>query len=206
MFSFAADRMRSRAGWALSILLVCFGNSVAERLPIKTYTTADGLAQNAVNQIVLDSRGFLWFCTEDGLSRYDGYTFTNYGVEHGLADSQVRTLLETRDGEYWVGTESGLCRFNPRGRPLTADQNNNRRATNKIQPTTADPMFVRCRTNDQSKMGSGYVLLEDQTGVVWCGAGRGLYRLEQTNGEWVLRFIEIGLPRAVENDMIVHAL
>ncbi len=40
----------------------------AERLPIKTYTTADGLAHNAVNRIVRDSRGFLWFCTFEGLS------------------------------------------------------------------------------------------------------------------------------------------
>src|SRR4029077_15023802 len=53
----------------------------AERLPIKTYTTADGLPHNSVIRIVRDSHGFLWFCTLRGLSRFDGYTFTNYGVE-----------------------------------------------------------------------------------------------------------------------------
>src|SRR5438132_6234275 len=90
----------------------------AQQLPIKTYTTADGLAQNAVNRIVRDSRGFLWFCTEEGLSRYDGYTFTNYGVEQGLPNRRVKDLLETREGEYWVATGGGLCRFNPKGRPV----------------------------------------------------------------------------------------
>jgi ligand-binding sensor domain-containing protein len=90
----------------------------SEQLPIKTYTTADGLAQNAVNRIVRDSRGFLWFCTEEGLSRFDGYTFTTYGVEQGLPSGRVTDLLETREGEYWVSCAGGLCRFNPLGKPL----------------------------------------------------------------------------------------
>ena len=72
----------------------------AERLPIKTYTTADGLAHNQVKRIVRDSRGFLWFCTADGLSRFDGYAFTTFGVEQGLPHPVVNDLLETRGGEY----------------------------------------------------------------------------------------------------------
>jgi ligand-binding sensor domain-containing protein/two-component sensor histidine kinase len=188
-------------------------SGVAEHLPIKTYTTADGLAQNAVNRIVRDSRGFLWFCTEDGLSRYDGYTFTNYGVEQGLPSGQVIDLLETRAGEYWVATYSGLCRFNPKGRPSSVvrglsptDQNNNQRTRDNGQGVTDDPMFVLFRPHDHPRTGSVNVLLEDRTGAVWCGTGQGLYRLEQTDGEWMLRFVEIGLPREVENDMIVRAL
>jgi ligand-binding sensor domain-containing protein len=54
--------------------------SRAERLPVKTYTTADGLAHNSVHRIVRDSRGFLWFTTAEGLSRFDGYSFNNYGT------------------------------------------------------------------------------------------------------------------------------
>jgi len=44
----------------------------AERLPLKTYSTADSLANNEINKIFRDSRGFLWFCTAGGLSRFDG--------------------------------------------------------------------------------------------------------------------------------------
>ena len=197
---------RSQLRWLVFAFLLIPSLVSAQQLPIKTYTTADGLAQNAVNRIMRDSRGFLWFCTEDGLSRYDGYTFTNYGVEQGLPDNQVRNMLETREGEYWIGIQSGLCRFNPKGRPMPTNQNNTQRTTNNGQQTTDDPMFVLYRSNDHSTMGSVNVLLEDRTGVVWCGAGRGLYRLEKTDGEWALRFVEIGLPREVENDMIVHAL
>src|SRR5262249_23924726 len=79
----------------------------AERLPIKTYTTADGLARDSINRIVLDSHGFLWFCTPEGLSRFDGYRFTNYGTDQGLPSRFVEDLLETRSGEYWAATQAG---------------------------------------------------------------------------------------------------
>jgi ligand-binding sensor domain-containing protein/signal transduction histidine kinase len=199
--------------WAMSLLSVGSNTVTAERLPVRAYTTADGLPQNAVNRIVRDSRGFLWFCTEDGLSRYDGYTFTNYGVEQGLPDGQVKDLLETREGEYWVATFSGLCRFNPKGHPWSVvrdrsptDQNNKQRTADDGRRMTDDPMFVLYLPNDHSQTGSVNVLLEDSTGAVWCGTGRGLYRLEQTKGEWTLRVVEIGLPREVENDMRIRAL
>src|SRR5262249_27591342 len=146
-----------------------------------------------------------------GLSRYDGYAFTNYGVEQGLPGGEVNDLLETRDGEYWVATFSGLCRFNPKGHlpsaargPLPTDQNNDRRVADGGQRETDDLMFFS--PNDQSRIGSVNALLEDRTGVVWCGAGQGLYRLEHKDGQWLLRFVEIGLPREVEKDMRVRAL
>jgi len=199
-------RLVYRTVWAIAFVIVLPGNAKPERLPIKTYTTSEGLAQNSVNRIVRDSRGFLWFCTEGGLSRYDGYSFTNYGVEQGLPDSQVRDLLETRDGEYFVGAFSGICRFNPKGRPSATDQRNTQPAADVGRRATDDPMFVLYHTTDNSRTGSGNALLEDHTGAVWCGAGRGLYRLEPNDGDWTLRFVDIGLPHEVENDMIVRAL
>src|SRR5438876_1393729 len=99
------------------VLLLLVPAVNGERLPVKTYTTADGLAHNVVNKIVRDSRGFLWFCTREGLSRFDGYSFTNYGIRQGLPSANVNDLLETREGVYWVATAGGLCRFNPLGKP-----------------------------------------------------------------------------------------
>src|SRR5258708_23179666 len=89
----------------------------AERLPLKPYTVADGLPNNVINKIVRDSRGFLWFCTGEGLSRFDGYSFTNYGVDQGLPHTMVNDFLETRNGELWIGTNGGLVLFNPKGEP-----------------------------------------------------------------------------------------
>src|SRR6266480_5191037 len=95
-------------------LCVCL-TTRAERLPLKAYTTTDGLAHNVINKIVRDSRGFLWFCTADGLSRFDGYEFRNYGTNEGLPHPVVNDLLETRAGEYWIATNGGLVHFNVNG-------------------------------------------------------------------------------------------
>ena len=98
----------------LGLLLCASGISHAEQLPARTYTTADGLPRDLITRIVRDSHGFLWFCTGDGLSRFNGYEFTTYGVEHGLPHPFINDLLETRRGVYWVATNGGgVARFNP---------------------------------------------------------------------------------------------
>jgi len=97
------------------LLLPAFAH--AERLPLKPYTVADGLPNNVINKIVRDARGFLWFCTGEGLSRFDGYSFTNYGVDQGLPHTMVNDFLETRKGELWIATNAGLVRFDPKGEP-----------------------------------------------------------------------------------------
>ncbi len=178
--------------WVLGLLSVGSNVVPAERLPVRSYTTADGLAQNAINRIVRDSRGFLWFCTEEGLARFDGYTFTNYTTADGLPHPIVRSFLETRSGDYWVGTYYGVCRFNPKGRRLSATESDNQQD---------DAMFVL-----NSQPGTVNALFEDRAGVVWAGSGRGLFRFDQVNGEWTVREIEIGLPQAVEKDVIVRTL
>src|SRR4051812_36752606 len=56
----------------------------ASRLPVKTYVVADGLLRDTIYKIKQDSRGFLWFCTAEGVSRFDGYSFTNFTAKDGL--------------------------------------------------------------------------------------------------------------------------
>src|SRR5437870_4476697 len=97
------------------------GNISAEQLPVRIYTTADGLPRDFILRIVRDSHGFLWLCTGDGLSRFNGYDFTTYGVEQGLPHPVINDLLETRRGVYWVATNGGgVARFNPS--PLRNEQ------------------------------------------------------------------------------------
>src|SRR5436189_6354945 len=97
----------------LTLLILLPSLARAERLPLKPYTVADGLPNNVINKIVQDSRGFLWFCTAEGLSRFDGYQFINYGTRQGLPNRAVNDLLEARDGTYWVATFGGLAYFAP---------------------------------------------------------------------------------------------
>jgi ligand-binding sensor domain-containing protein len=79
-------------GWRAILILLCAFPSLvkSDLLPIRSYTTTDGLAADHVDCILPDSRGFLWFCTPEGLSRFDGYHFVNYGVREGLANRIYR--------------------------------------------------------------------------------------------------------------------
>jgi signal transduction histidine kinase len=198
---FEADLVARCAAVVVGLLLAMPAVIQAERLPIRTYTTADGLAQNSVNRIVRDSRGFLWFCTEDGLSRYDGYTFTNYGVEQGLPNRRVTDLLETGDGEYWVATGGGLCRFNPQGRPWSVvrgpspmGQSNHQQAMDDRQQTTDDSMFTVFYPGADDRTRFVNALVQDRAGTIWCGTQRGLFRLERGGAPIRLTPVDVGLP------------
>jgi ligand-binding sensor domain-containing protein/signal transduction histidine kinase len=175
-------------GMTLIVLLLVLATVAhGERLPIKIYTTADGLPNNEVNKIVRDSRGFLWFCTQEGLSRFDGYTFTNYGTAEGLPHPNVNDILETRGGEYWVATNAGLVRFNPKGRPAKSGVSVNDAGT--------PAMFTVVVTTDEDRH-ARYIsaLLEAQDGQIWCGTYKGLYRLQTINDQLSLGAVDVGMP------------
>jgi ligand-binding sensor domain-containing protein/signal transduction histidine kinase len=157
----------------------------AERLPIQAYTTAEGLTHNHISRIRSDSRGFLWFCTDEGLSRFDGHSFRNYTVRDGLPHPWVNDLLETRDGAYWVATDGGVCRYYPTGKQRF-----------RVYRPSARPGAARINA-----------LLEDPDGNVWCGTYDGLYRMLRTGRDDV-RFIreEIGAPADYYEGSLINSV
>src|ERR1017187_9020476 len=156
--------------WLLSSYLA------AERLPVKVYTTADGLARNRVTGIVADSKGFIWLCTGEGLSRFDGYRFVNYGTRDGLASRNINDLLEARDGAYWVATAEGLCRLHPK---------------------TPNRLFTVFERPSADFAHAANALAQDRAGAIWTATDAGLYRVEIASpaGEGKLGGVDIGLCR-----------
>jgi ligand-binding sensor domain-containing protein len=111
----AARRALLFAAVATLLWLAFPPGAAAEQLPVKVYTVENGLAHNRIKHIVQDSRGFLWFCTADGLSRFDGSQFVNYQLDDGLLAPSINDLVEAGDGTYWIATNSdGVFRFDPR--------------------------------------------------------------------------------------------
>lgn len=90
--------------WLLYILVLLWNLSPAQQYnyTFTNYTTANGLADNTVNTILQDSRGFLWFGTREGLSRFDGTNFRNYfagkNVSSSLPGNSVAFLAEYKPG------------------------------------------------------------------------------------------------------------
>lgn len=81
-------------------------------------TIDNGLSSNSINTIIQDKKGFLWFGTEDGLNRYDGYSFKVYrnkrGDKNSLSNNFIWSMCEDKNGMIWIGTDGGgLNRFNP---------------------------------------------------------------------------------------------
>ena len=186
------------------VLLLCFLPSThAERLPLKGYTVADGLAHNVVNKIFRDSRGFLWFGTNDGLSRFDGYTFANYGTAEGLPHPTVNDILETPAGDYWVATNGGVCKFNLRGVPTS---NFNLEHNGAARPVR-QPMFTVIVPPDNDRLSRAITtLLQDRDGMLWFGTAKGLYRLEQLGERVQLLPVDIGIPSEYTEQKYINAL
>ena len=74
----------------------------------RTFTTAQGLANNDVRSITEDKTGNLWFGTDGGgVSRYDGKSFSTFTTAQGLANNSVRSITEDKTGNLWFGTYGG---------------------------------------------------------------------------------------------------
>lgn len=80
------------------------------------YNVDNGLSQNKVNAILQDHLGIMWFGTEDGLNKFDGYTFKVYRRDpedkYSLGNNTINALAEDRNWNLWIGTQNGLYKFN----------------------------------------------------------------------------------------------
>lgn len=148
----------------------------SERLPIKIYSSADGLGSSFIDFLMRDSRGFMWFCTRDGLSRFDGARFITYRVGDKNAPPGIESIYETHDGTYWITTTAGLYRFKPGA------------ATQGAQ-TSGDRPFL----NAEFVSGGRGPLLEDRAGNLWY-ASDDLYRLKEQHGKFEFEPMNLRVP------------
>ncbi|MET0857457.1 MAG: two-component regulator propeller domain-containing protein, partial [Telluria sp.] len=155
----------------LCLLLCClFGAALAapaRSLRFEQLNDEHGLAQETILSIVQDGDGFMWFGSQGGLSRFDGYRVTTYRNEVGnprsLTNNWVRVLHLDRAGRLWLGTDGGLDRFDP-----------------------VTQTFVHFRANDAAKRGSGNLhiqaLAEDGKDGLWIGTSDGLQHFDMKTG------------------------
>lgn len=97
-------------------VVMCF-SSVAHNFMFKHLEVRDGMPSNQINAIYKDSRGFMWFGTASGLTRYDGYRFkVFYSSDNdptSLPDSYIEKIVEDGEGRLWIRTgENGYIIYN----------------------------------------------------------------------------------------------
>lgn len=152
-------------------------NIFAEHLPVKIYTSADGLGSSFINAMLRDSRGFLWFATRDGLSRFDGREFTTYQIGASEAPPGIEQIYQARNDIYWIATTAGIYRFDP-----------NRQSNSQIVKETArNVLDAQLIAPDRG------TICEDSKGRLWVGGG--FSRIEETaDGKFSVNNVEIDFP------------
>src|SRR5215831_21394382 len=182
----ARDLSRHLRVLALVVLVVFIGS--AEHLPIKSYTSADGLGIGAVKRIVRDSHGFLWLCTQNGVSRFDGTRFVSHSVEStGIPFGSTNDLLES-DGAYWVATNAkGVWR-------VAASSVSSTLKIRSVPPGRAEPpQFKVYPVGDEPASNRVNVLYRDGAGRLWAGTDAGLFRMDDLHSAGKFHPVPLGL-------------
>ena len=174
-----------RAGLCLALWLLCLPviSAHGERFSIKQYGVPDGLGSSFIQNIFQDSQGFLWVCTRDGLSRFDGSKFTTYKTADGLPNPTINSILENADGTFWVATNGGgVCKFDPAGKRRSA------------RGEKSGALFATYQIGHTEKSNRVNIVYRNASGVIYVGTDEGLFRLEQTpEGE---RFQSVAIRHA----------
>jgi transcriptional regulator with GAF, ATPase, and Fis domain/ligand-binding sensor domain-containing protein len=138
-----------------------------------------GLSQSIVKCILQDREGFMYFGTEDGLNRYDGYTFTvmrnNPEDLNSLSYNDINAMHLDFEGNIWIGTfNSGLNKYNPYTKKVT-----------RFLHKTTDPNSI---SHDNIN-----AICSDSLGIIWVGTDNGLNKLtpkESSSDEYLIeRFL-----------------
>lgn len=151
-------------------------------------TIEQGLSQNTVLAVLQDSRGFIWLGTEDGLNRFDGYTFKVYRHDPddpgSLSNNFIRAIYEDTPGTIWIGTQGGgINRFDPK--------------TGSFTRYTYKPSTPNCLSNNVV-----WTIRGGPPGVVWIGTDNGLNRFDCKTETFTRWFHQEDNPNSLSNGKV----
>lgn len=149
-------------------------------------TTNNGLSNNFVSDIIQDKYGFLWFATDDGLNRFDGYEFKVYrnnpSDKNSLSDNTVISFASDAKGNIWMGTKNGFVNcYDPELNKFTSWEI-------KSDITKDNPITT---------------LYIDRSKHVWIGTYRsGLFRLDPKTGKIDHWLAEAKNPKSLSSNYV----
>jgi ligand-binding sensor domain-containing protein len=155
-------------------------------LRFQRVSLTQGLSQTSVSSITQDNQGFMWFGTQYGLNRYDGYKFKVFAHQPGRSNSLsgvfVRSLFKDRAGILWVGCDQSLDKFDPVTETFT---------------------HFSIKTPDGKGPGATVMhMSQSRNGVLWLSTRNGLYSLEPTSGRIARYAHDPNNPRSLSSSYI----
>ncbi len=160
----------------------------APTLRFEHLSVEDGLAQETVLATTQDRDGFMWFGTQNGLSRFDGYRFVNFrnvvGDPTTLGSNYIRVLHVDRTGRLWIGTDGGLALYDAK--------------------TQAFRRFLPSDESARRGNGNRHVLAiaDDGKNGLWLGTSDGLQHFDIASGRFRIWHHVAGDPDSLANDEI----
>jgi ligand-binding sensor domain-containing protein len=174
----------------LVLILGCFVTEIAlaqQQILFRNYSVLDGLTSNTVWCIGQDSKGYMWFGTKNGISRFDGYQFKAYQFNEknpeSLGNNFVLTITEYDDKTFWIATQGGVYildvekesfkKFNQLQNQTTFDILRDKKGNMWIS-TKANGVYCYNPVNKQLKnyktsANAVRTIVEDSSGKIWIG-------------------------------------
>ena len=97
-----------------SLLIICYYTLVQINGQVITnYTTSEGLLDNFVECLDVDSQDNIWFGTSMGLQMFDGDNWVTYNTTDypDMVSDNIKVIRAMNNGDIWIGTDFGACRF-----------------------------------------------------------------------------------------------
>ena len=166
---------------AISVIIILFFSirMVYTQSPIfRNFNVKDGVASSEVYAAIQDAKGYMWFATENGASRYDGVSFKTFTVADGLADNTIIFVQEDSQKRIWFTPLSGLPSYYYKG---------------KIYPLPVEEKYKKYKTNP---------FVEDKDGTLWFGTIEGVFKFYRDNRTVYEKISIVGKGRSV--DFIIY--
>lgn len=202
-------RFRVFIGFILSLFIISnlgWECLAFDGINFRNITVEEGLSQATVETILQDKKGYIWIGTNDGLNRYNGYSFEVFREDkndkNSIANNYILALEEDKDGNIWVGTIKGLSKISSDYKTITnyfdSEEDGNLSHykiggilvldDGTILVGTSDGMniynkysdsFERIYNNGELSNEDIYSLDQDEEGNIWVGTANGLNKISK---------------------------
>jgi len=152
--------------WNILLLFNTTASGQYKVVKFGSLTINNGLSQSNVKSILKDRTGYMWFSTDDGLNKYDGYNFTIYRHNpkdiHSLPSNNTTIIFEDKAGNMWVGSNYGLSLYN-RDKDSFTTFNSNKNDYSTLSSDDINSIFQDSKNNIWVGTYSGLNLLDIKT-------------------------------------------